>query len=80
MYNVCTNRKTTCEELIAEICKHLSYSVEIEYSGSTPGDQFGIYCDYTKIQEKLGWEPTVQLESGIKEMVEWALDNKTNNT
>ncbi|WP_069989190.1 NAD-dependent epimerase/dehydratase family protein [Massilioclostridium coli] len=80
VYNVCTNRKTTCEELISEICKHLPYSVEIEYSGSTPGDQFGIYCDYTKIQEKLGWEPTVQLESGIKEMVEWALDNKTNNT
>lgn len=72
VYNICTNRKTTCEQLVDLICSNLPYDVSVKYEGSTPGDQYGIYCDYSLINKNLGWEPKVKLEDGIKEMVEWA--------
>lgn len=72
-YNVATNRKTTCEELVQMICDNLPFEVTVEYKGSTLGDQYGIYCDYSKIQKALGWEPKVRLENGIADMVRWAM-------
>ena len=71
-YNICTNRKTTCEQLVNLSRANLPYEVTVKYEGSTPGDQYGIYCDYSLIKEKLGWEPKVKLEDGLKEMVNWA--------
>lgn len=72
-YNVATNKKTTCEELINVMKKYLPFEVSVEYTGSTPGDQYGIYCDYSKIEKSLGWKPEITLDEGIKEMCEWAL-------
>lgn len=72
-YNVCTSVKTTVEEVIEQICSNLDYPVDVEYIEGTPGDQHGIYGDYTKIKNELGWEPTIDFSSGIKQMVEWAV-------
>lgn len=71
-YNVATNRKTTCGELVDMIRARLPYDVTVQYEGSTPGDQFGIYCTYDKIRQEFGWEPKVTLERGLDEMVDWA--------
>jgi UDP-glucose 4-epimerase len=73
IYNVATNKKTTVERLVSEIKANLPFDVEVAYEGSTPGDQFGIYCSYDLIEKKLKWKPNVPLENGIKLMVEWAL-------
>ncbi len=72
-YNVATNKKTTCEELIGVMKKYLPFEISVEYTGNTPGDQYGIYCDYSKIENALGWKPEISLDMGIKEMCEWAL-------
>lgn len=72
-YNVATNRKTTCEELVEMIRANLPFDVTVEYRGSTPGDQYGIFCDYGKIQRALGWTPKIRLEDGLAEMCSWAL-------
>ncbi len=71
-YNVATNIKHTCEQLVTAIQNALPYEVTVEYNGSTPGDQYGIYCDYSKIEKNLGWKPTVQFDEGIAAMVDWA--------
>ncbi len=71
-YNVATNIKHTCEELVVAIQNALPYKVTVEYNGSTPGDQYGIYCDYSKIEKNLGWKPIVNFEQGIADMVDWA--------
>lgn len=73
VYNICTNRKTTYEQLVELIRSNLPYDVSVKYEGSTPGDQFGIYCDYSLINKNLGWEPKVKLEDGLKEMIDWAV-------
>ncbi|MBR6490926.1 MAG: NAD-dependent epimerase/dehydratase family protein [Bacteroidales bacterium] len=75
-YTTATNRKTTCERLVAEIMKNLPFDVTVEYKGRTQGDQFGIFCSYEKIFNALGWEPKTTLEEGIKTMAAWALQRK----
>lgn len=77
VYTIATNKKTTVEELVELIRKELPFEVSVEYKGSTPGDQFGIYCSYASIKENLGWEPEIDLQTGISRMTQWALtDNK----
>lgn len=74
IYTVATNKKTTVEELVEAIRSQLPFEVTVTYEGSTPGDQFGIYCSYDLIKKRLNWEPKVSLEIGIKLMVEWAIN------
>lgn len=71
-FNVCDGIATTVEEVIGNITKQLPYDVSVEYSGGTPGDQFGIYGDNSKIKEVLGWNPSVSFEQGMEKMVKWA--------
>ena len=73
VYNVATGVRTTVEELIAVVQKKLPFEVSIEYSGSTPGDQFGIYGNCSKIKKELNWYPEVNLDIGIGKMVDWVL-------
>jgi UDP-glucose 4-epimerase len=74
IYNIATNKKTTVEGLVTEIKNQLPFDVTVAYEGSTPGDQFGIYCSYDLVKEKLNWMPRVSLEIGIKLMVDWAMN------
>ncbi len=77
-YNISTNIKTTVRELVEEIKRNIPYNISVEYKGSTQGDQYGIYCDYSKINKELGWKPEISFKNGIKEMVEWALSSMEN--
>ncbi len=72
IYNVSTGEKTTVAFLIEKLIKILNEDISVEYSGSTPGDQFGIYGDFSKIKDELGWYPKVNLNEGLSRMVEWA--------
>ncbi|MEX2195745.1 MAG: NAD-dependent epimerase/dehydratase family protein [Thermoleophilaceae bacterium] len=38
----------------------------------TPGDQFGLWADTTRIRRELGWEPLVERQEGISALVAWA--------
>jgi len=57
--------------LVDKIINYLPYEVSVEYSDSTPGDQFGIYGDTTKIEKELGWKYQTDLDEGLKLMVNW---------
>ena len=73
IYNVCTGKPTKVEEVINEIKKNLDYSISVEYLDGTPGDQFGIFGDNSKILQDLKWSPRYSFSNGIKEMVNWAM-------
>lgn len=72
VYNVATGKKTEVTKLIKLLAKHLSFGFTVEYSDSTPGDQFGIFGDNSKIKKELFWTPRTNLDEGIENMVEWA--------
>ena len=74
VYNVCTNKPTTVEQVVATIQSCLPYEVSVEYTDGTPGDQFGIFGDYSKITKELGWIPSVDFCAGMHTMVRWAVD------
>ncbi|MCR5267084.1 MAG: GDP-mannose 4,6-dehydratase [Lachnospiraceae bacterium] len=76
VFNVCTGKATTVEQIVSIISDTLPYDVSVEYAGGTPGDQFGIYGDNAKIKKALGWEPTVAFADGMEKMIDWASKQK----
>ena len=72
-YNVSTGVRTTICNLVDKIIAYLPYEVSVEYSDSTPGDQFGIYGDATKIEKELGWKYQIDLDEGLRKMIDWNL-------
>ena len=68
-YNISTGVRTTISDLLHKIITCLPFEVSVEYSGSTPGDQFGIYGDANKIAKELGWKYQIDLNQGLKKMI-----------
>lgn len=73
MFNVANSRAIHVHEIIDYIESHLPYPVTHEYVGGTPGDQKGIYGDYSKIHSVLGWKGVVPFEEGMQRMIDWAV-------
>ena len=42
-----------------------------------PGDQRVFYADYRKAKNELGWEPKIDLETGIEMLFQWVQENKS---
>lgn len=75
IYNIATGRKTFVREVLDGIIKAFGLdpgSYPIVHGDPTRRDQFGIFGSAQKIRDELGWEPTVELESGLAEMAVWA--------
>jgi len=76
-YNVCTGVRTEISTLLTIMNEYLLYEIDIVYKGNTLGDQFGIYGDRNLIVEELNWRVKVDLKSGLKQMVKWAIKNES---
>ena len=66
--NVATGKRTTVRELIGKIKEYFP-SATVEYSESTPGDQFGIYGYPQRIQKDLGYIIRTELDEGLARMI-----------
>ena len=73
VFNVSNKRAVLVSDIIEYIEKHLPFTVSHEYVGGTPGDQKGIYGDFSKINKSLGWKGTISFEEGMQRMIDWAL-------
>ncbi len=71
-FNVCNQKPCTVEELINSIRSNFENEVSVEFKGSTPGDQFGIYGDNNQLKSHLNWKPKVTLDEGLSLMCKWA--------
>lgn len=76
VFNVCCMKKHSVEELINTIQNKLPYQTTVEYVEGTPGDQHGIYGDYSKINKVLGWEPEIDFDLGTSKMINWAIKER----
>ena len=45
--------------------------IKVRYEGTQKGDVRHTFADMTKAQEKLGYEPKVQLQDGLRAEYEW---------
>ena len=70
-YNLATGIKTTVAELL-QLMKECADQPDypVEFAGGTPGDQFGLVADISRIGRELGWSPRRDLRAGLKKMIE----------
>tara|TARA_B100000212_G_scaffold269132_1_gene208513 strand:+ start:181 stop:1122 length:942 start_codon:yes stop_codon:yes gene_type:complete len=76
--NVATGTKTTIDIILKMIKKILKSNKEIVILEGTPGDQFGIYADVTRLK-KVYPKSLVSFEKGLKQMIS-SLDSVAKKT
>lgn len=69
--NLGTGRRTTVEELLVQIQRHIE-GMSWHVDGGTPGDQTGIYADNAKLTRLLGLNTFVGLDDGIEQFAKAA--------
>ena len=77
VYNIGGNNEKANIEIVKLIIKALGKSDNlIEYVKDRPGHDRRYAIDNTKITNELSWEPSYTFENGIRETIEWYLDNE----
>ncbi|WP_096636349.1 dTDP-glucose 4,6-dehydratase [Clostridium cochlearium] len=76
VYNIGGNNEKANIDIVKLIIKTLGKSEElIKYVKDRPGHDRRYAIDNTKITKELGWKPQYTFEQGIKETIEWYLNN-----
>ena len=77
VYNVGGDSERTNLEVVKTILKQLNKSEDlINFVKDRPGHDRRYAIDFSKIQEELGWKPEYTFENGIKETIDWYVNNK----
>ncbi len=71
-FNISTGQATTINKL-AETIQHIMGKTDLKpvHAEPRPGDIMHSYGDITKARRNLEYEPRVQLDKGLNELVEW---------
>lgn len=69
--NIGSGQPFSVDEMITYLEKYLGKKAAREYVALPPGDMLETYADITQAKEKLGYQPKVSLEEGIKNFVTW---------
>jgi dTDP-glucose 4,6-dehydratase len=76
VYNIGGNNEKANIEIVKLIINALGKSEGlIKYVKDRPGHDRRYAIDNTKITSQLGWEPVYTFEQGMKETIQWYLDN-----
>ena len=65
-------------DLIKIIESEIGKEAIIDYLPPQPGDVEQTYADISKAKELLGYNPTFEIEEGIKNFVKWMKEKQTN--
>lgn len=77
VYNIGGNNEKKNIEIVKLILKYLDKDDSlIKFVDDRLGHDRRYAIDSTKIQEELGWKPKYTFETGIKETIQWYLDNQ----
>ena len=77
IYNLGGHSERTNLEVVKTILKQMGKSEDlITYVTDRPGHDLRYAIDSTKVEKELGWNRTYTFEEGIKETVDWYLNNQ----
>ncbi len=78
IYNIGGHNERTNLEVVVAILKELNKPESlITYVADRPGHDMRYAIDPAKIHNELGWLPKTKFDDGIKQTVEWYLENRT---
>ncbi len=76
IYNIGANNEKTNIEIVRLIIRNLNKPESlIKYEKDRPGHDRRYAIDNRKITSELGWKPYYSFDDGIKEAIQWYLDN-----
>ncbi len=71
VFNVGTGIETDVNVLFQKIAGYMDHPVKEVHGPAKPGEQQRSVLDYSRIQQELGWEPSVNLDQGIQKTVNY---------
>jgi CDP-paratose 2-epimerase len=71
------NNTLCLRDLLSLLKKELMVDIIPRYGDSRPGDQPVFVCDIRKAKEMMGWEPKISVYNGVRELIDWVIDNKS---
>ncbi|MBU1164100.1 dTDP-glucose 4,6-dehydratase [Patescibacteria group bacterium] len=76
-YNIGSGVEKTIEEIASAVLKRLDKPDDFKkYIEDRPGHDRRYLLDISKIKNKLGWQPQIDFEKGMDEVVEWYKNNE----
>lgn len=71
IYNIGWSRPTSINEVFSALAKITGYSDHATHEAGKVGETRHIYLDASKANRDLGWLPTITLDGGLRETVEY---------
>jgi UDP-glucuronate 4-epimerase len=71
IYNLGGSRTVTLADLLRKIGERLQVPVRVRALPPQPGDVERTWADVSRARDELGWEPRVDLDSGLDLFVDW---------
>lgn len=71
IYNIGWSRPTSINEVFSALAKITDYSHPATHEAGKVGETRHIYLDASKANRELGWAPTITLDDGLRETVEY---------
>ena len=79
VFNVGTGIPTTIKKMAELLADNINPKMKPFITNKfRPGDIRHCYADITRIKSKLGYEPIISIDVGIKELIEWVKMNQDN--
>jgi dTDP-glucose 4,6-dehydratase len=77
-YNIGSGVEKSVEEIAAAILRRLNKPETLKvYVADRPGHDRRYLLDTTKIRTELGWQPEIEFEAGIDQVVDWYVKNES---
>ena len=74
--NIGTAQETSTNQVFDLVTDAMEADVPEQHGPARPGEQVTSSLDYSKAQQILGWEPTVEFKQGVKKVAEWYRSQK----
>jgi UDP-glucose 4-epimerase len=71
IYNIGWSRPTSINEIFTNLAKITNYTQPVSHGPAKVGETRHIYLDASKANRELAWAPTMSLEDGLRETVEY---------
>ena len=71
VYNIGSGRRSSLMDLLTALNAVLSSDIQAEFVEARAGDVRDSLADISKAQSELGYRPSMDLERGLREVIEW---------